>query len=185
MEPSDAALIQACRRGDASAWEHLVDRYQRLIYSIPRRSGLGEDLAADVFQHVWATLCEKLDQIEQPDRIGAWLVTTARRETWRVSRQQRGRTVPVDETDDTFEVPDGEPLPDDILVRLETQHAVRAAVDQLDERCRMLLMLLYFERDTPSYAEIAARLGTSEGSIGPTRARCFEKLRRILDTTTA
>jgi RNA polymerase sigma factor (sigma-70 family) len=185
MEPSDAALVLACRKGDAAAWEALINRYQRLVYSIPRRSGLSEELAADVFQQVFTILYEKLALIEQPDRISAWLVTTARRETWRLSRQDRAMqpltTSGADEGEDALDPPDNETLPEELLLRLERQQHIRTAVASLDERCRTLLTLLFYQPDPPPYAEIATRLGTTEGSIGPTRARCFEKLRRLLD----
>lgn len=182
MEPSDEMLVQACRRGDASAWEALIARYQRLVYSIPRRARLDEAQSADVFQHVFAELVNHLDRIEQPGRIGAWLVTTARRETWRVS--QRARVAlpwPAgDEDDETRELPDGAPLPAEVVMQLEEQHLVRTALAALDERCRRLLTLLFYRPDPPPYAEVAASLGTTEGSIGPTRARCLQKLRRQL-----
>lgn len=185
MESSDEALVLACRRGDTTAWETIVTRYQRLIYSIPRRAGLSEDAAADVFQHVFMTLVEKLETIEQPARLSAWLVTTARRETWRVSRQQRAVASGGDDSDsEASAIPDSAPLPDEQLLRLEAQHRVRNAVMQLDERCRTLLTLLFYQPEPPPYAAIAARLGTSEGSIGPTRARCLEKVRKQLDGTT-
>ena len=90
MTLSDERLLEACRRGGESAWEMLVERYQRLIYAIPRRAGLDKDQAAEVFQEVFMTLIEKLDDIEQPERLQAWLVTTARRKTWRlISREKR------------------------------------------------------------------------------------------------
>src|SRR5687768_4067448 len=89
MEPSDTELVLACRAGEPAAWEQLVRRYQRLVYSIPRRAGLDEDGAADVFQQVFVTLVEHLERIDDPSRLKAWLVTTARREAWRVSRLQR------------------------------------------------------------------------------------------------
>src|SRR5919204_2083311 len=88
MELSDEALIWACRRGEAAAWEALVARYQRLVYAVPRRAGLNEEASGEVFQRVFAVLVEQLDRIEQPERIRAWLVTTARRETWRVGRAE-------------------------------------------------------------------------------------------------
>jgi RNA polymerase sigma factor (sigma-70 family) len=185
MEPRDETLVHACQRGDAAAWEALVARYQRLVYSIPRRAGLNDDQAADVFQHVFATLVEKLDAIEQPDRIGAWLVTTARRETWRVSRWTRmaPAALEVPDAESDTKLPDDAPLPVDVIVRMEVQHAVRTAVAALDERCRTLLQLLFYTPEPPPYADIAAALGTSEGSIGPTRARCLQKLRRLLEDT--
>src|SRR5262245_48265924 len=86
---SDAQLIAACRRGDESSWECLINRYQRLIYAIPRKAGLEDDQAADVFQEVFATLFQKLDDIDEPERLHAWLVTTARRKTWRVIAKER------------------------------------------------------------------------------------------------
>jgi len=182
MEPSDAALVHACRRGDQSAWEALVTRYQRLVYSIPRRSGLTEEMAEDVFQQVFAMLVARIDQIEEPERVGAWLATTARRESWRVSRQaSASRPLGDDEDDGVAALPDEGLLPEEALLRLERQHTIRTAVDALDERCRKLLTLLYYRVEPPPYAEIAAQLGTSEGSIGPTRARCFQKLRRSLE----
>ena len=89
MQPTDRELLKACREGDESAWEVLVDRYQRLIYAIPRRAGLDEDQASEVFQEVFATLLQKLDDITEPDRLHAWLVTTARRKTWRLLSKER------------------------------------------------------------------------------------------------
>lgn len=181
MERTDEQLLAACRRGEEAAWEALVRRYQRLIYAIPRRAGLDEDLAAEVFQEVFATLLQNIDSIEQPSRLHAWLVTTARRKTWRlISREGAARGLDAgaeDEAADPFaSIPDQSPLPDEVLVRLEEQHRVRTALSGLDERCRALLQMLFYEPEPPPYSEVAARLGTTEGSIGPTRARCLKKL---------
>lgn len=186
MEQRDEDLLQACRRGDSAAWEALVSRFQRLIYAIPRRAGLDEDAAAEVFQEVFTTLFEKLDDIEQPDRLHAWLVTTARRKTWRIiSRDRSPRRYGInDEEDSDAEInalEDSAMLPDEALIQLEEQHRVRTALGQLDERCHKLLTLLFYRDEPPSYAEIAAATGTSEGSIGPTRARCLQKLMRVLE----
>jgi RNA polymerase sigma factor (sigma-70 family) len=180
MDPSDETLLQACRRGDESAWELLIQRYQRLVYTIPRRAGLDEDSSVEVLQEVFATLVEKLDEIEQPARLHAWLITTARRATWRVGRRMRASVALPGDRDAPFEVPDGAPPPDEALMDLEEQHLVRTAVESLDQRCRTLLLLLYYQPQTPSYAEIAARLGTTESSIGPRRSRCLDKLERVL-----
>lgn len=156
------------------------------MYAIPRRAGLDEDQSADVFQEVFATLFQKLDDIQQPERLHSWLVTTARRKTWRViSKKRETQNTLVDDESGSAEeisrIPDNAALPDEVLLKLEEQHLVRTAVAALDDRCRKLLTLLFYEAEPPSYAEIATLLGTSEGSIGPTRARCLEKILRLLD----
>ncbi|MGA9773801.1 MAG: sigma-70 family RNA polymerase sigma factor [Blastocatellia bacterium] len=185
MGLTDESLVSACKRGDETAWESLIRRYQRLIYSIPRRAGLDEFSSAEVFQNVFASLIEKLDQIEHPDRIKAWLVTTARRETWRIIRIQResyrAASSPENERDEIIELPDDAPLPDEVLLRLEQQHKLRDAVEGLDERCRKLLEMLFYSPEAPPYSDVAAALGLPEGSIGPTRARCLKKLLRSLE----
>jgi RNA polymerase sigma factor (sigma-70 family) len=182
MDPSDEALILACRRGDAFAWETLSARYRGLIYNVGRQAGLDKEQAADVCQNVFAILVRKLDRIEQPARIGAWLMTTARHEAWKLRQRERasGMAVSYDEheidalTEDTL-------LPDERLLRLEEQHKVRTGLAALDERCRTLLTLLFYRPDPAPYAVVATTLGIPEGSIGPMRGRCLRKLRRILD----
>ena len=185
MRRTDKELLIACRKGDESSWEALVDRYQRLIYTIPRRAGLNQDQASEVFQDVFVTLVEKIDDINEPDRLHAWLVTAARRKTWRLLNKERSLKGVDSEQDDDEDglasIVDDNPLPDEVLLRLEEQHRVRTAVAELDERCKKLLTMLYYQTEQPSYAEIAETFGTSEGSIGPTRARCLKKLLRLLE----
>src|ERR1043166_903103 len=187
MELTDKQLLTSCRRGDESAWEALVNRYQRLMYAIPRRAGLDDDQAAEVFQEVFTTLFQKLNDIDDPDRLHAWLVTTAKRKTWRLISKGRftAQMQGADDDDSAAEelgsIPDEAPLPDETLLKLEEQHRVRTALAGLEERRRMLLTLLFYESETRSYSEIARSLGISEGSIGPTRARCLEKMLRLLD----
>jgi RNA polymerase sigma factor (sigma-70 family) len=131
MQPSDEQLVLACQRGDEAAWEQLVARYKRLIYAVPRRAGLDEDLAAEVFQRVLITLLECIDRIEQPSRISTWLVTTARRETWRTGKRARAAaeaiSLDIDE-DEQSDIPDNAPPLDETLLRLEKQHIIRTAI---------------------------------------------------------
>jgi RNA polymerase sigma factor (sigma-70 family) len=185
MEQSDKQLLLACRRGDERAWESLVSRYQRLIYTIPRRAGLDHSQTADVFQEVFTTLFEKLDKIDQPERLQAWLVTTTRRKTWRAIAKGRDLRETIADTDDVehelISLTDKAPLPDEVLLRLEEQHRIRIAVASLDDRCRKLIKMLFYTAAPPSYEEIGKSLKISTGSIGPTRARCLEKLLRLLD----
>jgi RNA polymerase sigma factor (sigma-70 family) len=181
MQATDKELVMSCRQGNESSWAALVDRYQRLVYAVPRRAGLNEDQAGEVFQEVFVTLFEKMNEINEPDRLHAWLVTTARRKTWRLLSKERSRqSLQTGDDDEALVVVDDSPLPDEILVRLEEQHRIRTALAGLDERCQQLLTMLYYQTETPPYSEIAAILGTPEGSIGPTRARCFKKMLKLL-----
>lgn len=181
----DATLVRACQRGDATAWETLVNRYQRLIYAIPRRAGLDDDQCADVFQRTFATLVEHLDRLDQPARVRAWLVTTAKREAQR-TRQKASRTQPLPGDSPDVEhateadLLDPAPLPDEVAAELEDQHLVRTALAKLDDRCRQLLTLLFYQPEPMPYDQVAVAVGVPLGSIGPTRARCLQKLGRLL-----
>lgn len=182
----DATLLLACRRGDSAAWAALVARYQKLIYTIPRRAGLDDDQCADVFQQTFQALFEHLERIDQPERVRAWLVTTARRTTERLrQRNARWQALPESVASGSDETPvqewlDPAPLPDEVLTQLEEQHLVRTGVAALEERCRRLLTLLFYDPQQLPYAEIAAQIGIPTGSIGPTRNRCLQKLRTLL-----
>lgn len=188
MEDSDLQLVVACRHGDQLAWEKLIRRYQRLIYAIPLRAGLDEDHTAEIFQDVFTTLFEKLNDIEQPEKLQAWLVTTTRRKTLhvvlKVKLQQQSHVNTDEPPHLATSIRDEAPLPDEQLLILEEQHRIRTAFLSLDERCRTLLEMLFYHAEPPSYADIATTLGISEGSIGPTRARCLAKLLRVLKNRT-
>src|SRR5215216_4440453 len=120
MYDSDLQLVLACRRGDQLAWEKLIRRYQRLIYAIPLRAWLDEDQAADVFQDVFTTLFQKLNDIEEPEKLHAWLVTTTRRKTWRVISQShfspRSATNKDVQEQEVSSIRDETPLPDEKLL---------------------------------------------------------------------
>ena len=184
LERSDAELVQKCRSGDETAWNEFVERYQRLIYAVPRRAGLSEEQAADVFQEVWLTLMEKLDGIEQPDKIRSWIVTTAKFKTWGIVRGEKGFYSP--ETDEEMEaemasITDNAPLADEMLIELEEQHLIRTAMQKLEETCRQILSMIYLRDPAASYVEVASAIGVGETSISPMRSRCLKKLGKILD----
>jgi RNA polymerase sigma factor (sigma-70 family) len=182
----DAALVARCRAGDASAWTALVERYQRLVYAIVRRMGLDEHMAADVFQTVFARLLDQMPRIADPSRLQAWIVTTAKREGL-LQRRNSLRNISMSAHDDDghaapeWDVADEAPIAEQALADLQQLARVRDALERLEPRCRDLLKLLFRdEDDLMSYDEIARRMGTSVGSIGPTRSRCLDKLRRLL-----
>lgn len=183
MEDNDVQLVLACRRGDQLAWERLIRRYQRLIYAIPLRAGLDADHAAEIFQEVFTTLFQKLHDLEQPEKLHAWLVTTTRRKTLHAiskAQVQQSHVISDEEPEVSISIRDEAPLPDEQLLILEEQHRIRMALSSLDDRCKTLLQLLFYVSEPPSYADIASSLGLPEGSIGPTRARCLAKLLRML-----
>jgi RNA polymerase sigma factor (sigma-70 family) len=173
---TDAELIAGCRGGDARAWEAVVMRYRRLVYAIPTRCGLPPEEADEVFQNTFSRLFERLDSLREPSLLRAWLVTTARR----LSLDAAGRRKPVGASEEVLgQISDPAPLAPEEIERLEERQRVREAFQQLPERCRALLDLLYYATDVPSYDRVSERLKMPVGSIGPTRARCLEKLARL------
>lgn len=180
-EVSDKELIMGCRQGDEAAWEQLVSRYERLVYTIPIRYGLTPSEVDDVFQSVWMALIKHVDTLRRPDRIGAWLVTTARRECW---ERRRGadfkRSVSSNLETLLVDRDGGELTPEEVVAVFRQHEALREAIECLDERCRKLLWHLYYDSTIPSYADIAEKMNMPIGSIGPLRARCLKKLRKIL-----
>lgn len=180
---SDEELIAACLRGDSPAWEALLRRYQRLIYSIPHKYNLSPEDMADVFQSVCVALLQGLSTLRNEAKLGAWLITTTTRECWKIKRQQQqlADAVSLDnQTENPLELVADEPLPEEVIQRLEEQVLVRQSIEQLDERCRLLLKYLFYQKDEWPYEQIAKQLNMPPSSIGPTRGRCLDKLKRIL-----
>lgn len=181
----DRQLIAACLAGEADAWEALISRYQRLIYSIPLKARLSPDDASDIFQSVSLKLYEKLATLRDHDKISSWLITTARRECWRLAARNRREAAPAgfggeDDINPTAYIPATTPLADEEREMFERGQAVRQAIASLPERCRELLTMLFYQPEEWSYAEIAQRMNMPVPSIGPTRARCLEKLKKLL-----
>ena len=173
----DSALIEACQAGDERAWSDLVRRYRRLIYSIPVGYRLSPTEADDIFQSVVTKLFRHIPSIRQRESIAAWLAVTTRRECQAWLRTSR-RWKPLEEG--TADDPQVEPL--DVasaIHEVECQHTLALALTRLEQLCRTLLGALYLEEPTPSYDELAQRLGRPIGSLGPTRSRCLKKLRQI------
>ncbi len=182
----DRALVEACLAGETEAWEALIHRYQRLIYSIPIRAGFSPVDAADIFQSVCLRLFQKLATLRKQEKISSWLMTTTTRECWRVVEKRRRETQPSIydedyERDIVNQLASREPLADQQRIDVQRQQAVREAVESLSERCRALITLLFYSKEEPSYADIARLMKLPLNSVGPTRARCLQKLKRILE----
>jgi RNA polymerase sigma factor (sigma-70 family) len=172
-----ALLVEAAADGDQEAWNALVERFASTVWAIARGHRLNAADAADVFQTTWLRLVENLDRIQQPERVGAWLATTARRECLRLLRMS-GRQVVSGEDFAVLPDPVTSRSPDRDLVAVERNQLVAQLVEQLPTRSQLLLRLL--SADSPlSYKEISESLSMPIGSIGPTRARALEQLRRL------
>jgi|ERR1041385_2673621 RNA polymerase sigma factor (sigma-70 family) len=174
---SDAELIQACLEGDGDAWAVLVNRYRRLIYSIPFKWGLQREDAMEIFQAVWLDCFQELHSLRDIDRLQAWLVRIAVRKCHRfkTTKVAKPENVEIMETDHVSEDPSEE-----LFRRLDQEHMIGMAMDKLTGRCRDVIRALFFEDPFPGYAALAGRLGLSANSIGFTRDRCLERMRKLL-----
>jgi RNA polymerase sigma factor (sigma-70 family) len=176
-------LVERCKRQDSAAWAELVRRFQSLVYSTARRYRLNDEDANDVFITTFQALLRSLDRIESAQTLPKWLAVTASRECLRIKRIQ-GRTFnPEDQgfTLDDIVATEESSAEENALAAVESEE-LRSAILGLAERCRKLLTLLYIEEDV-SYQEISESLGMPVGAIGPTRARCLDKLRRQLQAS--
>jgi RNA polymerase sigma factor (sigma-70 family) len=171
--------MERCRRGDGRAWEELVNRYERLVFSIPLNYGLSREDAADVAQIVFTHFMQNLDTGAEIERLGPYLATMSRRHTWRLFERSRregpGRFEDVAESGTLAGRPDA-----DAVELWETTQWLHDGLGRLNEPCRELLLALYLEPGESSYAEVAQRLGRPVGSIGPMRARCLGQLQEVM-----
>jgi RNA polymerase sigma factor (sigma-70 family) len=171
-----AELVRAAADGDQPSWDALVERFTGLLWGVARAHRLNANDAADVVQTTWLRLVEHLDRINEPERLPSWLATTARRESWRT--MSRNRTLVLVDDEDEFEArePPG-PTPEDAAIASERDAILWSALQTLPPRCQQLLRLLAAD-PPPSYEQVSVLLDMPIGSIGPTRARCLERLRR-------
>jgi RNA polymerase sigma factor (sigma-70 family) len=171
---SNTELLAAWRSG-RSGWDALVERYSRVVWSVPRSFRLSHADAADVYQCTWLCLAEHLTRIRQPEHLGTWLVRTATRQSIAVVRA-RGREVPCD----LWEPESPLPAPDEVAITNDRGRRLWSALMTLDERCQRLLRIAAHSPEL-SYAQVAEALGMKVGSIGQTRTRCLAVLRRKLE----
>jgi RNA polymerase sigma factor (sigma-70 family) len=169
--PSDLELLDGCRKGDEDAWEILVERYERLVFSVALRNGVTHEEAADITQMTFVALLESIGKLREDQRVASWLMSVARRLAWRQRRRSEREGRLIEQAD----VPG-----DDPFTAWERVAVVHAGLQQLGRRCRDLLLALYFDPAAPSYAAVAEKLGRPIGGIGPMRARCLQRLRTLL-----
>lgn len=167
-------LVQNCLNGSERAWEEMVRRYGRLIYSVTQRYGLAASDSEDICQNVFIKAFRYLSNLRDPSRLSAWLIATAHHECLtfearRIAHEELGEDLSISDTSILEHVQ-----------QMELRRLVRRAISELDWQSQTLLTALFFEATSPSYREIAERLGLPTGSIGPMRARSLKKLEAIL-----
>lgn len=188
-----AGLVARARNGDTDAWDALVCLYDSFLRRVTRQYRLSKEDAVDVVQTTWLRCVEHLNDIREPQRLGAWLATTCRRECLRVLRQA-SRQVPIDPLGGDGAHPpdrgtravaeltaDTRDAPETVALRIADAVALRGAMRELTERQRTVLVALSgADALGRGYADVAAELEMPVGSLGPTRQRALVQLRRRL-----
>ncbi|MFZ2911444.1 MAG: sigma-70 family RNA polymerase sigma factor [Candidatus Desulfobacillus denitrificans] len=169
-------LLARCVESDQAAWTVLVREFSGLVFALARRSGLREDACEEVAQTVFLELSRNIAGLREPKALVAWLMTSARRESWRVARRASRAGMTGQDVDRAAAFPD-EPQ----FEQLERHYRIRQAFENLGERCRELLARLYLRTPPASYDLISSELGMPIGSIGPTRARCIARLAELIE----
>jgi RNA polymerase sigma factor (sigma-70 family) len=167
---SDPELLSACRAGDQDAWELLVGRYERLVFSVALRNGVTREEAADITQTTFVALLESIGRLRDEQRLASWLMSVARRLAWRQRRRSQREHLSLEQLS----------WAEDPTADWERTAVVHEGLQRLGPACRDLLLALYFDPAAPSYAEVARRLGRPVGGIGPMRARCLQRLRALM-----
>jgi len=175
---SDDALVRACLAGNDEAWSVLIDKYKKLIYSVPIRGGASRHDAADLFQAVCLELFTELPRLRRVESLRGWLLTIASNKLYQLRRTQRRALASIDDPSVSPDEPSA--LPASVLEELERTQQVREAIQQLPPRCRELVQLLFYEHPPRPYRDVARQLGLATGSIGFIRGRCLARLESML-----
>jgi RNA polymerase sigma factor (sigma-70 family) len=176
---NDTRLVKECLSGNEAAWAQLIDKYKALIYSIAIKYNLPPQEAADVFQSTCVELLVRLPELREPRALPKWLMQVAHHECYRVKRLSK-RVVSRDSEENSPE-PEVPPIAESLVQQTQEEQMLREAIAVLTPQCRRLVEMLFFESPSRPYAEVAAELGLALGSIGFTRQKCIERLRRRLE----
>ena len=168
-----APVVSRALDGDPTAWPELVERLKRPAWKVVVSFRLEREEANDAFATTMLRLYEYLGKVREPEKLPSWITTVARNEVHAILRARR-RSDAVAMLVEPGAAPSAE---DEIDQDADLRPALRAAFEQLPELWQRLLLLVMTDPPTP-YAEISATLGIPIGSIGPTRQRCLEHLRR-------
>lgn len=175
----DRDLVRACLEGSEAAWTALIDKYARLIYSVPLKFRFSRADADDVFQAVCVDLLEQLVNVREPAALRGWLVRVATHKCLH-ARRKLGREDLTDPTVLGAELPGSERSPELIMEEVQHEQVVRDALRRLSDRCRHLLVMLFYQAPQKPYDEVARLLGVSRGSVSFLRGRCLHRLRQAM-----
>ena len=178
---SNARLVRDCLNGREEAWHALIDRYKSLIYSIPLKCGFRADEAAEIFQSVCLSLLSELPKIRDPQALPAWLIQVTGRRCARWRREQQQFFMADEEELEAQIEKKSQELSAEQIREVEREQMLRDAQASLSPQCRRLIEMLFYESPSRPYEEVAAALGLAKGSIGFTRRRCLESLRKHLE----
>jgi RNA polymerase sigma factor (sigma-70 family) len=174
---TDEQLIRGCLDRDPEAWSALIDKYKNLIYSVPIKLGMYQD-APDIFQSVCVDLLSKLPQLREHRAFPKWLIQTCYHQCL-TYRRTASRHVELDPSL-AENTQDAAAVPEEIVLQIEEEQALRAAISGIPPRCEQIIHMLFFETPARPYEEIAQELGLATGSIGFIRGRCLGRLRKHL-----
>jgi RNA polymerase sigma factor (sigma-70 family) len=173
----DEKLVQECLAGDERAWTTLVDKYKRLIYSVPVKYGFSPDEAGDIFQNVCIDLFTNLAKLRKIESLRSWLITVATHKCFHWKKHQK-QDVELDAMEQ--EIAEEIAAAPQVMQEVQEEQAVRDAIERLTPRCAQLVKLLFYEQPPVPYNEVAQKLGLATGSIGFIRGRCLNRLQKIL-----
>ena len=173
----DEKLVQECLAGDERAWNTLIDKYKRLIYSVPVKYGFSPDDAGDIFQNVCIDLFTNLSKLRKIESLRSWLITVATHKCFHWKKQHK-QDVELDAMEQ--EVAEEIAAAPQVMQEIQEEQAVRDAIERLTPRCAQLVKLLFYEQPPVPYNEVAQKLGLATGSIGFIRGRCLNRLQKIL-----
>jgi len=172
----DAALVTACLKGEELAWVALLERYNRLIYTIPLRFGFSKAMADEIHQETCLIMLEKMDTLRNRQQLSSWLMTVTRRACIKRWRNKNAEEVELTETAHV-----DESHLEEKISHLEETFLLQEAFAKLSDRCQHMVQALFLTEPPLTYEEIAKQLDISLGSVGPTRARCLDKLKREVE----
>jgi RNA polymerase sigma factor (sigma-70 family) len=176
LDPTTTQLLRSAGGGDPGAWKEIVRRYEPAVAAMVVTYRLQEADARDATQRTWLRLLESHQQIREPEALGGWLKTTARRECLRILAEQRR----IDPLPEGTECPDTTVDVERSVLDTDQARYLRGLLTTLPARSFALINSL-FQDNPPAYAQLSASTGIPVGSIGPTRARALRKLRRLVE----